>query len=225
MVIAMVVFIDTAFAQTYSIIPNDTFKISGMMEDQQTLTISQLNTSNSTMTLKWEKISESVPANWEASVCDNKVCYVVLEDSGTMNPIAPNESGFLLLHIVGHVNFGTALIRYKVWDMNNPMLKDTLTYILTIDKNTALAETDNRKTFIVFPNPAKGQINVESGFHKGFIYSFMNATGQEVCTGYSDQNSMVFSTENFPKGIYILKLSSNDDRVNNKFFIQKIIIQ
>ncbi len=222
---ALLAVIGTSFSKTYSIAPNDTFKTSGMMEDQQTLTISQLNTSSNTITLEWEKISESVPVSWEASVCDNRICYAILQDTGTMNPVAPSETGFLLLHITGHVNYGTAVIRYAVWDINNPALKDTLTYILTVDQNSGIAETNNNKIFTVYPNPTKDQINIASGFQAGFTYSVINLTGEEVQSGHSEVNSVIFSTGNFPSGIYFLKLTPVDSGIDNKFFIQKIIIQ
>lgn len=224
-VAAILSVIGNSFSQTFSITPNDTFKTSGMMEDQQTLTISQLNTSSNVITLEWEKLSESVPVGWEASVCDNRICYAILEDTGTMNPVAPSEMGFLLLHITGHVNYGTAVIRYAVWDITNPALKDTLTYILTVDQNSGIAETANSKIFTIYPSPAKGQINIVSGFQAGFTYSVINLTGEEVQTGHSDVNSVIFSTGNFPSGIYLLKLSPVDSGIDNKFFIQKIIIQ
>lgn len=216
---------NNCLAQTYTITPNDTFEISGMMEDQHTLTISQINVSSNTMTLFWKKVSEIIPTKWEALVCDNKLCYAVLEDSGTMNLVDPSDTGFLLLHITGHVNYGTAVIRYAVWEINNPVLKDTLTYILTVEQNSRIAETDNRKIFTVYPNPSNDQINIESDFQSGFTYSFINLTGEEVQTGHSELNSMIFSTGNFPSGIYFLKITPVYNSLNNKFFVQKIIIQ
>lgn len=125
-------------AQNYSITPNDTFWLAGQMEDFQTLTITQHNTSGKTITLTWRKVSESIPSKWDALVCDNQVCYATLVDSGTMNPILPNDSAFLFVKITGHVNYGTAVIRYALWDIDNPALKDTLTFILTIDKISAI---------------------------------------------------------------------------------------
>lgn len=222
-VVAVIAATDISFAQAYSIIPNDTFKISGMMEDQQTLTISQLNTSGNIITLGWEKISESVPVGWDASVCDNRLCYGALEDSGTMNPIIPSETSFLLLKITGHVNYGIAVIRYAVWNVNNPTMRDTLTYVMTI-QNTGIAEKVMHP-FTIFPNPANDLVNIQSRVHTKFTCSLMDLTGKEVQTGHSNANSIILSTENLPNGIYFLKLIPVDSKLYNGFFVQKIIIQ
>ncbi len=211
---------DISFAQTFANTPNDTFQISGMMEDQQTLIISQLNISSEIINLGWEKISESVPLSWEASVCDNRLCYSDLKDSGTMNPVAPAEMGFLLLHITGHVNYGTAVIRYAVWDRNNPALRDTLTYVMTIDKNTGIDETGSGKEFTVFPIPAVGYVNITSNSQTGFSYSIITVNGMEIETGLSEANSLSILTENYPNGIYFLKIKSD-----NTIYTQKIIKQ
>ncbi len=134
-ILTLVTFIVTnvnTLAQSYSIIPNDTIQISGVLEDLETLSIQQQNNSNDTLFLEWKKVSESVPLFWDASICDNSFCYASLIDSGYMNPVFPGDYGLLLLHITTHVNYGTAIIRYAVWDALTPNLKDTLTYILQV---------------------------------------------------------------------------------------------
>jgi hypothetical protein len=65
-----------------------------------------------------------------------------------------------LLHITAHVNYGTATVRYAVWDIANPEIKDTLTYILTISATLGISETENKNGFNIFPNPAKETINI-----------------------------------------------------------------
>ncbi|MEO8087154.1 MAG: multicopper oxidase domain-containing protein [Bacteroidota bacterium] len=127
-----------SIAQTYTISPDDTIQLTGVFEDLQTLSISQINNSADTLNLMWRKISESVPSNWNATVCDNSICYTTLVDSGSMNPVLPFDYGFILLHITPHVSYGTAKIRYSVWDINNPGSIDTLTFILTVKAGNPL---------------------------------------------------------------------------------------
>lgn len=52
---------DISFTQSFSNTPNDTINMVGMMEDLETLSIEQLNISPNAITLKWKKVSESVP--------------------------------------------------------------------------------------------------------------------------------------------------------------------
>src|SRR5262245_48617705 len=117
-----------AFSQSYTLSPGDSISSSGLLADLAILSIEQHNQSVDTLVLKWQKVSESVPAYWDAAVCDNRMCYTTLEDTGTMIPVAPGNFGFLQLHVTPHVNLGTAVVRYEVWDSSNVALRDTLTF-------------------------------------------------------------------------------------------------
>lgn len=218
---AIFVAADISFAQSYSLVPNDTINMVGMMEDLETLSIQQPNISNDTIILKWKKVSESVPSLWEANVCDNASCNTSLVDSGTMNPVLQSEYGLLLLHITPHTNFGTAVVRYAVWDIANPELKDTLTYILTVNNTSGIADAENKNSFSIFPNPAKENINIISNFQSGFHYLITDVSGKEINKGISKTNSISVSKENLPNGVYNVSIFTENKIVNTK----KILIQ
>jgi hypothetical protein len=208
-----------SFAQSFSNTPNDTINIVGMMEDLETLSIQQLNISPNTITLKWKKVSESVPLLWEASVCDNQICNTTLVDSGMMNPVNPSDYGLLLLHITAHVNYGTATVRYAVWDIANPAMKDTLTYILTISATSSIAEAENKSAFSIFPNPVTENINISSKLQSGFQYVITDVSGKEIEKGISTTNSISVNTENLPHGVYTVSIFTE-----NKFISTKNIV-
>ncbi len=208
-----------SFSQTFSNTPNDTVSMVGLMEDLETLTIQQLNISANTIQLKWKKVSVSVPALWDASVCDNSICYTSLVDSGTMNAINPPDYGFILLHVTPHVNYGTAIIRYAVWDVVNPSLKDTLTFILTVNAPSAIDETENRKAFSVFPNPVKESIHIVSKEYSSFRFLITDIYGKEIQKGISKANSININTENIPNGVYDISIFYKDGITGSKKFI------
>ncbi|MBP7388752.1 MAG: T9SS type A sorting domain-containing protein [Chitinophagales bacterium] len=210
---------DFSFSQSYSITPNDTFEVVGYLEDLQTLTISQQNNTADTLYFQWKKVSESVPANWEASVCDNEVCYVSLVDSGTTNPVFPTEAGFILLHVTPHVNYGTAIIRYAIWDINNPILKDTLTFITTATAPSAITETGSKSTFATFPNPANNNINIQFSDNEEYNMAIFNPLGQWIFSGVFTANSQL-STANWLNGIYTISISDNKSSFTKKIIIQ-----
>lgn len=210
---------DISFSQTFSIVPNDTIDMVGIMEDLQTLSIQQLNTTNDTIQLKWVKVSESVPAAWEASACDNQVCNTSLVDSGMMNPVLPGDYGFLLMHITGHVNYGTAIIRYTVWDIANPTLKDTLTYILTINAPTGINEAVTKNTFRIFPNPANENINIISNIKSEFQFVVTDVSGKEIKKGISKTNSFSVSNLALPRGVYSISVVTEDKNITTKNFL------
>jgi Secretion system C-terminal sorting domain len=208
-----------SFSQTFSNTPNDTINMVGLMEDLETLTIQQLNISSNTIQLKWKKVSVSVPALWDASVCDNSICYTSLVDSGTMNPVNPPDYGFILLHVTPHVNYGTAVIRYAVWDISNPSLKDTLTFILTVNAPSSVNEAESKKAFSVFPNPVRESIKIVSNVYSSFQFLITDIYGKEIQKGFSKTNSITLNTENIPNGVYNISISFKDKITGTKKFI------
>ena len=208
-------------AQSFSLYPNDTLQLKGVLEDVQTLSIAQMNDSKDTITLKWQKISASVPAGWEATVCDNSVCHEDLGDTGTMFRLSPGDLGFILLHITPHQKIGTAIVRYTVWDVNTPKKKDTLTYILTVETATAINESEIKNAVNLFPVPASNQLNITSRFLQGFTYSVVDFSGKLVLSGKSNSGSASISTEKIADGIYNIQISDK----KGTFLVKKFVKQ
>ncbi|UPT68041.1 MAG: T9SS type A sorting domain-containing protein [Sphingobacteriales bacterium JAD_PAG50586_3] len=217
-VAAFIVATDIAFAQTYALTPNDTVEINGVMEDLQTLSIQQVNNSSDNIILKWQKVSESVPQNWEAAVCDNAICYTSLIAGGTMNPVLPTEYGFVLLHITPHVNYGTAIVRYSVWDEANPAIKDTLTFILTVDGTSSVQE-DNKPQIKLFPNPASDIITI-TNLALGSHYMVYDGNGKTVLSGNNSTGILSFPCKGFANGTYTISITHKGTATTKKFIIQ-----
>ena len=212
---------DNSLAQTFTNSPNDTIKITGGMEDIETLSIQQIITSTDIITFKWKKVSESVPANWEASVCDNQFCYTSLIDSGTMNPVSKPDYGLVLLHITAHINFGTSVVRYAVWDIKFPAKKDTLTFILTVKEPLEIKLSHDKNAIEIYPNPAYNNFNIISNLPSGFQFRITDIVGKQIYWGTTTENNIKVSTETFPNGIYTISVFNKNKTINPK----RLIIQ
>lgn len=199
------------FAKSYTLVPNDTIVISGVLEDLQTLSIQQLNTSKDTVNLKWKKIKEVLPDNWEASVCDNSFCYTSLIESGTMIPVYPDDFGIVLLHITPKINYGESLIQYTVWDDKYPNEIDTLTYILQVIP--ASLEELELQNINIFPNPTSELINVSINSHHIYSYSLTDINSKQVLSGHLIGNITNFSIKEIPCGLYILEIKDRNGKV------------
>jgi hypothetical protein len=221
MLFAVIAVTGNSYAQTYTLTPGDTVIMAGLSGDFQTLSISESNITTDTIYLRWEKVSEEVPANWDASLCDNRFCYTTLMDSGMMNPVVPGDMGIVLLHITPYGNVDTSIIRYAVWDINAPALKDTLTFILTTSEVSSIGGNDSSTDVAISPIPASGQIYINAPLQAGFNYAISDLVGREIVTGYSEGNSQFVSIESVPNGIYILSLSDRHEITSTC----KIIVQ
>ncbi len=207
-----------AFSQSYSIVPNDSINLIGTLEDLQTLSIQQVNISTDTLQLKWKKVYESVPLFWEAIVCDNQNCYTSLLDSGMMNPVVPGDYGFILLHITPHTNYGTAVVQYAVWDTANALVKDTLTFVHTVNNTSSIADLENPNVFHIFPNPAKDFININSTFSEKYSIEIFNALGKFVYTENCN-STCALPIANWDAGVYSISIV-----VNNRIYQTKQLL-
>ncbi len=193
-------------AQKTIITPGDTIERVSTMEDLETLTVFLHSLSSSTVVFKWQKLSESLPADWEATVCDNKICYTRLEDSGTMNPVDSSESAFLLLHITSHVNYGTATVRYVVWDAQYPLLTDTLTYIVRVEPFTGIKEGDKAATACVYPNPANRHFHIQTNESAIFEYQIADIRGRIMEYGTCSTGSLTLNIRGYRTGLYFVSI-------------------
>src|SRR5580765_5952300 len=74
-------------AQSFTNVPNDSIVDTAPMDEPTVFDIVQNNTQPDTVILSWEKVSASVPDQWQALICDNNVCYPDLHESSTMLPV------------------------------------------------------------------------------------------------------------------------------------------
>jgi hypothetical protein len=210
---------NVTLSQSYSITPNDTVELTGMKEDLQSLMISQLNTSSDTIRLKWQKVSEVVPSNWDATICDNAICYGNLVDSGRMTSTAPGSTSFLLLHVTAHVNYGTAVVRYSVWNPAAGTHRDTLTFIVNVTATSGISANISNPDFKVYPNPVISNFLITSTLETGFTFKITDMLGTEVQSGNTMSKSSVVSSDGLSNGLYVITLLDG----NNILSTHKII--
>lgn len=80
---------------------------------------------------------------------------------------------------------------------------------------TISVECRNKDIISIFPNPFSDYIQIETNSAKT-TYSIINAVGIEVFSGESAHNTITISTQNFPAGIYIVKITSGGETICQK---------
>ena len=204
-------------AQDYTLTPGDSIVAEIEANDLSVFNFLQENTTMDTLYLSWEKVSDVVPAGWTAMICDNSICYPDLKEYGSMLPVVPGEYGLMSLHITAIDGGGTAMIRYAIWETNNALIKDTLTWIIH-SLNTSI-EGLQQNDFSIFTigniliirstNPSDGKIRL------------LNLQGAICATmGFSGMQLQMDITA-IPSGIYLLELTMAGSRLQHKIFIQQ----
>ncbi|WP_291124870.1 M4 family metallopeptidase, partial [Flavobacterium sp. UBA6031] len=85
---------------------------------------------------------------------------------------------------------------------------------------TDIPETDNSKTFKVYPNPVSGVLNIEvSELNEKNKFEILNLTGQVIYCGKLITKTIV-QTSSFPAGVYFLKLENGSTIESRKIVIE-----
>ncbi len=204
-----------AFAQSYTLTPNDTVTAYGILDDLQTISIQQQNTSGDTLWLQWEKVSAVIPSGWDASVCDYSWCYTTLEDTGTMDPVLPTEYGLILIHCTPHISPGTAIIRYAVWDVQSPAQRDTLTFIVDVAA-TGIADEKTAPVKIVVNN---GRLLLSEVPEAADSFSIIDQSGRTVFRNKIHREGS-FLLPVLSRSAYHLLIEGNGYRYTTQLIIQ-----
>lgn len=116
--------------QGYYHSPNDTLWASTVLDQQVTMNITQVHTSNDTLQFVWQKLLVDLPFGWDATICDNSNCNLALIDGDTTLPVLPGDDGLLLIHCTPQITTGVGIIQYTMFEINQPTQLDTLTWII-----------------------------------------------------------------------------------------------
>jgi len=90
------------------------------------------NIGTGSLKIAYEKVSADYPAGWDVSFCDNRNCFFTFRDKDTFTAMAPGEKASMKITVFPKGNADTAIVKYAVWDVNNPSLKDTLTFNIMV---------------------------------------------------------------------------------------------
>lgn len=196
-------------AQSYTMVPNDSVSIVGWLEDNQELTIEQLNTTADTIRLQWSLIDEQVPSPWDASVCDNSFCYTTLVSGGVMKPVPPNGRGKIMIRFTPRVNKGIAQVQYAVWDAQQPDARDTLTFILRAEQVTSVANRDVAPIACTYDRTHQ-MISITTSSTIPFITDVIDMLGTVVHSGVFSGSSLRIPIHGYASGMYIVRIRIGD---------------
>lgn len=124
------------FAQnkpTFSIVGNVINKESLLKEKR--LDISKINVeniSNKPIYLVWETISNSFPKEWDCSMCQYGTCQIGIPKGSFFNKLNPDQQGFIAIHVIPVNTIGKGIVKFKIYDKENPDYSETLTFEVEI---------------------------------------------------------------------------------------------
>lgn len=117
------------------------------------------NLKKSAIVFAYEKVSIDYPTAWDVSFCDNRNCYATFLNNDTMAKVAPNAEASLKITVFPNGKADTAIVKYAIWDYDNPTDRDTITWNIFIrwGANTQSWLVDRTTAY---PNPVKDVLHV-----------------------------------------------------------------
>lgn len=106
---------------------------------------------------------------------------------------------------------------FAIWISNDGFYVDNL-FVYANDSSTSAGLNVRSENTVVFPNPAKGNLNVVTGDGKPFLYSVVAADGRCLLQGVC--NDETIPVDALQKGVYVL-LISTESGVYRKVFVKE----
>ncbi|MFT4678542.1 MAG: hypothetical protein ACJAV7_002759 [Flavobacteriales bacterium] len=194
-----------------------------MTESSETSDIDFSTLSPQEVTFKWELVSNTMPADWNFSLCDYNDCYIGVPNLGTMITITLEESqngmeGFFILNTMTGGVAGGGVIELYVYDSSDYTIGEYVSWTVATEGYVSVNEVDAVATLAVYPNPANEQLNID--FDEAFTGFITNNVGQKVMDIRGNQLTS-FDVSLLESGLYIISIQSASGNISNK----QIVIQ
>ena len=124
--------------------------------------------------------------------------------------------------VLGYDSISAGESRYFIVDTRTGCEESEYTLKITFPKeeeeDTTTGINNIQSDFLIYPNPAKYFVNIETESNEGFNVEIFNLSGIKLHSMYSKQNKSTLNVSNLNAGMYILKIN-----YENKIILKKII--
>ncbi len=170
----------------------------------------------SSMTVTWDVVGTNIAPISTENVqilisSDNGLTYnTVLAESvpntGTATVTLPNEdngNARIMVKAVNNIYFAVNAARFN------------------INKNLAVTESALNKGFAIYPNPAKGEVNISlSHAVKGATYQIMDLSGKLIATGSLETEKTKVNISTLRTGTYRIVISNNGEITSKNLIVK-----
>lgn len=112
------------------------------------------NLKKTSIVFAYEKVSVDYPSAWDVSFCDNRNCYATFLNNDTMAKVAPNAEASLKITVFPNGKADTAVVKYALWDYDNPSDRDTIVWNIYIRWGASTNQWILEMA-AAYPNPVK----------------------------------------------------------------------
>jgi len=165
------------------------------------------NIGTGSLKIAYEKVSADYPAGWDVSFCDNRNCFFSFRDRDTFTAMAPGEKASMKITVFPKGNADTAIVKYAVWDVNNPSVKDTLTFNIMV-RWSAGNYLSCMPQQAIFPVPANRYLQVYTSTVA--VVEIRSLSGQIISCTYPVSDWTRLDIEGLTAGSYVVLLKGSN---------------
>ncbi|MFM2019020.1 MAG: hypothetical protein RL007_2676 [Bacteroidota bacterium] len=169
------------------------------------------NTSGDTLTLRWNRVEQNIPAWWRSSICTEYYCYSMPDDSATWT-LLPGDSDMIYVHIYPYGYSDTGNVVVRLHNVENP--SDSVRVTFNCNVPVGIEETSVLSEFRL--NYQTMNLSFSSTESATYFLSDISGRTQQignVTPGYA--MSVTVSTH----GVYLLTLVTEDGRKSVRRFV------
>jgi hypothetical protein len=115
----------------------------------------------------------------------------------------------------------------KAWDWHNYFIDSSDIFFLKLDRNgnvcgsVGINKIITQSEILVYPNPAKDNLNFDMGMYKDFQLSVYNQMGQTIMQKNFISGNNTINIGNFKPGIYFYNLQNKNGKVISGKFVKE----
>ncbi|GEM_PF-2024511 len=178
------------------------------------------------VTIRWTRVVEQKPQEWDVNFCDKNLCYLGIVESKTFD-LANGESGLLKPIFYPNNVAGTGVFRlYLQSETPGVTWADTAVFVGVATDPTGTIEAELVRDVTVFPNPASDVLNVVTAdAHLQGRWRITDAAGKVWGCSNPGAGTIAgqISVTQLPTGIYFLNVLTPDGRyaAAKRFTVQR----
>lgn len=188
------------------------------------------NSGDSPVSLRWNRIIQDMPEEWEVQVCDLNLCYneeifsnFVPGEIEIPVPLEPGASTNLDIHVKPRGVAGTGRVIIELSDTSTP---DDMIKVGTYDFEALVVTSTkelNQTALSVFPNPTADYFNIRGGNNVDRVVLY-NVLGREM-RSFNVAPGQRYYIGDLPNGLYLASMIDDSKGIVKTLRLKKSSIR
>lgn len=206
-------------AQDFNFTPSKYHEAIYGIKDTAIVTIYFTNNTGSTADLAYEVLENSLIGGWRPSLCTHLGCFTNVPSNFNFGNLANGNTGYFRIYSYFSGITGKGTLKMRLFDMNDPSISDTVTYILVSGTPLGNSMKIDEISIRLYPNPVNDLLIIEGIDILGSKMVVYDNNGKLMKLKEVLNNQEIINLQGWNNGIYILRLVKDNTTILNRIFV------